>query len=534
MAQSIDKVILTNTSALKVKYGAAGLRGIQTAVTALIQADKGRGLETRFISLDDSVTMKKLSAPAVTAKDNPKQNKNAIDAVYKALTPDYLMLLGSTDVIPHQDLKNPLYAGPNGDDTDEFAFGDLPYACEAPYSQQPHDFVGPTRVVGRLPDVTGGSDPAYLIDLIKIAAGYKTIDHQAFMNYFGVTAQIWEDSTKLSVTNTFGSASDLQDVPPRNFKWKSSQLSRLAHFFNCHGADRSPQFFGQPASGAHKYPPSMDAAYIGGKISEGTIVAAECCYGGQLYAATNLVPQIGLCNTYLANKCYGFFASTTIAYGPSTGNGQADYICQFFLKGVATGASIGRAALQARQQFAKIASPPDPSDIKTMAQFNLYGDPSITPIATPQAYTLPIAIAKKGKAAAKSRFEANRAERKDRRRQLYKSGVHIAETEVIPRRTKARAPQGVTKSMRAIARKLGWNDGEMLSFNLLHPLASKTILPKSLTAQPELPTAYHVLFRKPSRAPRKTEKGAKIPRIAALIGKEVNGKVVSVSEIHSR
>src|SRR5262249_50907422 len=160
-----------------------------------------------------------------------------IDKVYASLAPDYLMILGSVDVIPHQDLKNPLYDGPTGDDPDEFAYGDLPYACEAPYSQQAQDFVGPTRVVGRLPDVTGGKAPESPGNLRNGGAEYKPADHQTFMKYFAVTAQIWQASTKLSVTNTFGDAKDLQGVPPRNYKWKAAQLSRLAHFFNCHGSD---------------------------------------------------------------------------------------------------------------------------------------------------------------------------------------------------------------------------------------------------------------------------------------------------------
>ena len=61
---------------------------------------------------------------------SPRQNKRAIDAVAKQLRPDYLMLLGSVDVIPHQDMRNPIPS-----DGDPTARGDLPYACEAPYSQ---------------------------------------------------------------------------------------------------------------------------------------------------------------------------------------------------------------------------------------------------------------------------------------------------------------------------------------------------------------------------------------------------------------
>jgi hypothetical protein len=529
MAKVVDKVVLTNVRALKTKYGVPGLRTIQSAITALIQADKARGLETKLIALDDATAMGALSAPAVTDPGDPKQNKSAIDAVYRALAPDYLMILGSTDVIPHQDLKNPLYDGPQGDDPDKFAYGDVPYACEAAYSQQPQDFVGPTRVVGRLPDVTGGTDPAYLTGLLNVAAGYKPGDHQSFMNYFAVTAQIWEASTQLSVTNTFGDAKDLQDVPPRNYKWKPALLNRLAHFFNCHGANASSQFYGQPATGKKVYPPAMDAAYVDGKISEGTVVAAECCYGGQLYPLSGVQSQIGLCNVYLANKSYGFLASTTIAYGPAKGNGQADLMCQYFMRGVGSGASLGRAALQARQQFVRAASPPDPSDIKTLAQYNLYGDPSITPVLVAQA---DMAAADKDKAL----FDAARVERKDRRRQLFKQGTHIAETETVPHRSRARTPQGVTKSLRARARDLGWEDGNMLSFTLRHPARSKSALPRAMSVDQGLPTAYYVLFAQRSDAEEKASEvsGPKVRSIVALIGKEVRGKIASVSEIHSR
>ena len=69
------------------------------------------------------------------------------------------MILGAVDIaLPHQDLTNPVF-DPD-DDPDRQAFGDLPYACEHAYSRRPQDFLGVTRVVGRLPDLTGGSDPA--------------------------------------------------------------------------------------------------------------------------------------------------------------------------------------------------------------------------------------------------------------------------------------------------------------------------------------------------------------------------------------
>ena len=71
------------------------------------------------------------------------------------------MILGAPDVVPHQDMKNPAFDPP--DDPDEYAYGDLPYACDAPYSRDIATFKGPTRVVGRLPDLTKAQRQALAI-----------------------------------------------------------------------------------------------------------------------------------------------------------------------------------------------------------------------------------------------------------------------------------------------------------------------------------------------------------------------------------
>ena len=152
MANS-DKTIVTNVKALIKKYGRQGFEAMHQRIEALIAADKARGLTTILVALDDKEQMKEFSTPPVTRGSDPAQNKRAMDAVYRALAPDYLVILGSKDIIPHQDLENPIY-DPKSEDLDKCAYGDLPYACEAPYSRKPHDFLGPTRVVGRIPDIT--------------------------------------------------------------------------------------------------------------------------------------------------------------------------------------------------------------------------------------------------------------------------------------------------------------------------------------------------------------------------------------------
>src|SRR5690348_2234534 len=98
-----DKVIVTNVAALRKKYG-KGLSQIQTAWKKLIAADKLRHIKTRVIALDSAAAMKKFKVAAVTDPANAKQNKQAIDAIYRALLPEYLLILGAVDVVPHQDL----------------------------------------------------------------------------------------------------------------------------------------------------------------------------------------------------------------------------------------------------------------------------------------------------------------------------------------------------------------------------------------------------------------------------------------------
>src|SRR6516164_1668864 len=124
-----DKVIVTNESALKAKYKSAGLTAIKSRIKEWIAADQARGLKTVYLAVDSAKDMAKVSGKAVGDAADAQQNKAAIDAIFKKLVPDYLCILGAADVVPHQDLKNPVYS-PGGDD-DKLAPGDIPYACEA-------------------------------------------------------------------------------------------------------------------------------------------------------------------------------------------------------------------------------------------------------------------------------------------------------------------------------------------------------------------------------------------------------------------
>jgi len=379
-----DKLIVSNRGALRRKYGAAGLARIRTALDHLVAADRKRGLVTRVAWLDDARTMRAHRAPVVADPVDYAATKKAVDALFRVATPDYLMLLGAPDVISHQPLSNPLYDPP--DEPDVYAWSDLPYACAGPYSHDIATFTGPTRVVGRLPDLTGATDPAqasHVVSLLRSAAGYRSREAEEYGPYFALSAQSWEVCSGRNLFEIFGNRDRLRTSPRSGPHFTAAALAPLSHFINCHGDEGSDEFAGQHG---RNYPVSLRTRSIDGAITPGTVAAVECCYGAQLYAADLIGIDIPICQSYLAQGAYGYLGSTTIAYGESRTMSAADLLVQYFLLEVLGGASLGRAALRARQRYVREIVDLDPTDLKTLAQFMLLGDPSIHPVrsaATP-------------------------------------------------------------------------------------------------------------------------------------------------------
>ena len=394
----VDKLVVTNRTALRRKYGARGLAKVMAAVNGLIAADRTRGLTTRLVALD-SAQMKRYG-PRVTDASSARQNKRAIDSLHRALRPHYLLILGSIDVVPHQDPKNPVFVDDQEDDP--VAWGDLPYACDVPYSRDITKFIGPTRVIGRLPDMPGAKEPSHLLACLNVAATYKSRPLAQYLNYFALSAQVWKKSTALSLANIFGSASGLLLAPPTSSRIASRKLGPRSHFINCHGALADPRFYGEDRRGM---PVALDSKDLSGRIREGTVAAVECCYGAELYDSAALDLPTSICQTYMAQGAYGYFGSTTIAYGPAEGNGAADLITQFFLLEVQAGNSLGLAALKAQQRYVEQANELDPIDLKTLAQFYLLGDPSVQPVKVASATHPPpsasVAVAKRSVRAAR-------------------------------------------------------------------------------------------------------------------------------------
>lgn len=513
-----DKVIVTHRAALSGKYGTKGLAKIHDALKALIAADATRGVKTRIVYLDDSKAMKKFGAKPLEVVPDFRAAKSAIDAVFKKLHPDYLMILGAPDVVPHQDLTNPVFTmdpKANGDD-DPKAWGDLPYACDAGYGRDPAQFVGPTRVVGRLPDLTGATDPSHLLALLKTATGWKSRPASDYSTYFGLSTFDWQGSTKLSLDNIFGNNGALLLSPESGPKYPKGELGARMHFINCHGGTAVPEFYGQ--KGDHQ-PTSLHTKATAKAIRAGTVAAVECCYGAELYDSVTLELDMPICQSYLRQGAYGYLGSTTVAYGPEDDNGLADLICRYFLLQVLSGASLGRAALMARQQYVGDSSQMDPFDLKTLAQFCLYGDPSVHPVAEVKAPEVPKGV----KVETTERFR-----RSERRAKLKQTGDFLQQTKPTASKKQqgGRAAPTAKSALENIAAKNGLSRKQSFAaYKVKGVKAAKGGGAKAVSA----PSRYFVTVGRP----KAKKKGVKNYRIA-VVAKEVAGRIIDYRIYHER
>jgi hypothetical protein len=370
MAQHVDKLIVTRRAGLEAKYGAAGYRRIRDALRRLVAADQARGLSSRVLLLDDGRAMRSLGGKPVDDPADTAGLKEAVDDAANALTPHYLLLLGAPDVVGQQRLRNPT------PDDDPDVPSDLPYACPAAASDDPGTFIGPTRVVGRLPDLPGAGDPAYLLGLIRNARGWRSRAAAEHLPVFAVSAKVWEGSTEQSVRQLAGTGSEVHLSPPEGSFWPADLFGRRMHFVNCHGDEADFRWYGDDGN---VQPVAVDGSLLAHAVTADTVVAAECCFGAAHYD-----PAIGgqptVAATLLGQGASGVFGASTLAYGDSERTTSADLITRFFLSAMLDGASLGRAALQARLRFVQELGELDPYDLKTVVQFDLLGDPSAHPV----------------------------------------------------------------------------------------------------------------------------------------------------------
>ena len=447
-----DKFLLASKSALINKYGRPGFKKVVDAFKLLKKADEKRGFNTSLVFLDDPATMRRYKGRAVTDLRSGQQHKEAIDAIYAAVEPEYLVILDAPDVIPHVAMINPAR-----EDGDPDVPSDLPYACDTPFNRDPSKNLSVTRVVGRIPGILGAAHPTHLTNAMKASAEFKPRPRRDYMTCFALSAEVWEKSTTRNIDVIFGqnSGNKIHTSPPVEDSRANRFLSPLMHFINCHGAPQSPDFFGQRKRDLSMDFTALMTEGVAASVKRNTIIAAECCYGASLYDPTLEKSQRQpIANSYFDRGAIAFFGSTNTAYGDATRLSAADYLTQYFLLNVLAGASLGRACLEARQFFVNDKDF-DNYCKKTIAQFILLGDPSLHPCVEDDAADRQL-----------KEMADQETARRIRRMELSALGKSAGKSAAFGGK-KGRKPSGkIAKEAKSIARRLGVTPQNITSYDV--------------------------------------------------------------------
>jgi len=231
----------------------------------------------------------------------------------------------------------------------------------------------------------------------------------------------------------------------------------------------------------------------------------------EMYDSVTLGIDIPICQSYLQQGAYGYFGSTTIAYDPENTNAEADLICQYFLLKVFEGASLGHAALMARQLFVWDNAQMDPFNLKTLAQYCLLGDPSVHPIIVQSATGVPTGVAK---------ADSDRFFRAERRQKMKLAGDFLVQTKpTASKRVAARKlPKTTVGDLSEITKSVRLPEKQtFIAYAVKGAQGAKGRIAKARTA----PLRYLVTIGTPEE-----DSTEKVHRGVAVVAKELGGRIM--------
>lgn len=288
-----------------------------------------------------------------------KEHIEIIADEYKKSPFTYLFIIGSSSVIPAILWENQACDATSDKDVES----DLPYSTfdlQSPFNGQSYDF-DKTLCVGRLPNCDLDN---YFTNLRRIAK--KTLD----IHTFALSAEVWQEETK-DIYRHIAQGPSVVASPSytkNSIKTIISPTTNL-FLFNLHGSNQTKYWYGE---GSTNYPEAVEPDTFN-IISEPYFLAVEACYGAY-YKDCQQEDSILL--SCLGGKCVSFLGSSRIAFGTPAPDGTcADIICGEYLKELKNGVPAGYALSRARQVLIEDS---DPETMKTLAEFSLYGDPSLS------------------------------------------------------------------------------------------------------------------------------------------------------------
>ncbi len=404
-------LIVSSKHALIQKYGRLGFEQLDADLHDLGQAiEQHVGLQCQVIYVDDAPSMMRYALQPVDPR-NPGHVKNLIDGVDARLVEQggkirYLLIVGGDGIIPFHRLPNPV------DDQDQEVASDSPYACRDGH------YLIPERAVGRVPD--GHSEGlGFLHSLIQASAEahrkrfapkgllgalgdqISGLRHalqaapsmQSAGQGLGYSASIWRKASR-AVFRIIGDDSQLRTCPPLTYEgFKIVERPRFS-YFNLHGIEDGPNWYGQrdslfPAD-YPLFPLALRPQDLRADEHANSVVFTEACYGANILGK-NIGDSIAL--RFLDARALAVVGSTKVSYGsiapPLLG---ADLVGKYFWEGLQAHMTVGEALQHAKISLAREMQERqgylDGEDQKALISFVLYGDPSLAVKAVQSALSV--------------------------------------------------------------------------------------------------------------------------------------------------
>ena len=301
---------------------------------------------------------------------------DVLKQIYQVFIPTYLMIVGDRSVIASEKWEN------GARDSDKYVDSDLPYITldtTSPWEGLRYHFEQ-SVCVARIP-----SRPQ--AGFIEACTYFRnTMERSNCLNDsiygFSLSAEIWDPISRKIHENVMTNGIYFTSPPKgvsefyRGIPHINSKLPNLL-YFNLHGSRYDEFWYGQmkntcPAAFSPACLKNLSGAYM---------IGTEACYG----AKPLLTESESILSAALKNGCLAFLGSSQIAYGRlQNPAADADIIVGEYLRNLSLGETAGNAY---RLALVKLHSArTDDTNMKTMAEFALYGDPSATMISTPKVY----------------------------------------------------------------------------------------------------------------------------------------------------
>jgi tetratricopeptide (TPR) repeat protein len=396
-------ILLSSETRLLQQFGPAGFKQIDSAVQALSDAVRRRkGWTAHRVYVDDPGS---LSPYGLTPADpgNAWQIKLRLADLDVALRRKgemigSVLIIGGDSIIPYHRLPNPT------DDDDDVVPSDNPYTTTD------ENYFAPEWPVGRIPV---DDDASLLVRLLAAATkAHRTAVQPSrpldslrawFQSRFGrllagearafgYSASIWRRSS-MAVYRSIGAPRSMVTSPPVEAGSLPSAATRSPHlsYFNLHGLEDSPEWFGQRdpirEPDATEFPVALRPGDVvnGGRAPR--VVYTEACYGANTLGKTS---ETALSLKFLDSGTSVVVGSTKIAYGSVTPPLiAADQLGRSFwdnlTAGLPAGEALRRAKVDLAAEMVKRQGYLDGEDQKTLISFVLYGDPlyMLTPSPVP-------------------------------------------------------------------------------------------------------------------------------------------------------